>query len=449
MDTHAEGRALTAAEEFDHQLEAQAHNFALMLPKHVSLDKFKRVVVMACIQDAKLFAADRRSLFTAAQKCASDGLLPDGREAVLLPFNSKTRVRLKDGTYKEVWRDLVQYIPMIQGIRTRMRNTGLVANGEAYIVHRNDKFYQKFGSDPQIVHEPPALGTPRGEVVGAYAIIRLTSGEVIQEVMDRDEIERVRSFSKAKDGPAWRHHWGEMARKTVLRRAAKSAPSSAEMARLLERDDDAPERDMVDVTGAAFDGDPEPDREMLDAPTYSVTDTDGELHEFSTPASAVQALAAVFDDAERRGPKARDAALENNRQTLDTIRQANPELLRELDPFGLPPAPAAAPNSEAGAQDGKENARASDGPPASEPSPRDEDFWAHPSLTLGAAMDPQKFQAKMHARIREARTWGEILALRDDNGEVIDTLPRAYRDDVLGELMDREVELRALDPAQA
>lgn len=266
MPNDPTGTALTVEQqrairsrEFNEQLDRQVRNFELMLPRHVSPEKFRRVIVTAVIQDPKLFGSDRNSLFMAAQKCASDGLLPDGREAVLLPFNTKAKETLPDGTTREIWKNLVQYIPMIAGIRQRMRNTGMVASAEAHVVYRNDKFFQKFGSDPQIVHEPPQLGTDRGDAVGAYAIIRLTSGEIIQEVMDKNEIERVRGFSKAKDGPAWKGHWGEMARKTVLRRAAKSAPTSAEMLTLLQRDDESPaESVMFD----AEDIEPEPLRQI-------------------------------------------------------------------------------------------------------------------------------------------------------------------------------------------
>lgn len=327
------GTALTAAQqhamrsrEFNEQLDRQVRNFELMLPKHVTPEKFRRVVVTAVIQDKKLFAADRNSLFLAAQKCASDGLLPDGREAVLLPFNTKVKETQPDGTIRDVWKDLVTYVPMIAGIRQRMRNTGMVASAEAYVVHRNDKFFQKFGSDPQIVHEPPPLGTPRGDPVGAYAIIRLTSGEVIQEVMDKDEIERIRNFSKAKGGPAWTGHWGEMARKTVLRRAAKSAPTSAEMLTLLQRDDEEPAGPMM-VDAEALEPEPpraaaithqsaaEPDQE----PQYFVTDCDGEVWDFVSRDQAERALAGVFANAERRGPSHVDAARENNAALIEEI----------------------------------------------------------------------------------------------------------------------------------
>jgi recombination protein RecT len=85
------GTALTPAQEFNLQLDQQAANFKALLPSHIPLEKFKRVVVVAVSQNPDLFRADRRSFFNAAQKCAADGLLPDGREAALVVFNTKTR----------------------------------------------------------------------------------------------------------------------------------------------------------------------------------------------------------------------------------------------------------------------------------------------------------------------------------------------------------------------
>jgi recombination protein RecT len=46
--------------------------------------------------------------------------------------------------------------------------------------------------------------------------------------MSRAEIEQVRAVSRSKDGAAWSQWWGEMARKTVLRRLIKRLPLSTD-----------------------------------------------------------------------------------------------------------------------------------------------------------------------------------------------------------------------------
>jgi recombination protein RecT len=256
------------------------------------------VVVVAIAQNPDLFRADRRSLFMAAQKCAADGLLPDGRQAALVMYGDK-----------------VSFMPMVAGIRQRMRNSGEVLSAEAHVVYRNDRFTQKFGDDPAIVHEPPPFGVDRGDAVGAYAIIKLKNGEILREVLDKKEIEKIRAVSKSKNGPAWTNWWGEMARKAALRRCAKAAPTSADIDAMLARDDETDTAmPMVDVTppepepsrGVSIEHRPEPAR------TYLVVDCDGEQHEFETAETAARVLEEVLQDAHRRGSSHVEAALEDN-----------------------------------------------------------------------------------------------------------------------------------------
>lgn len=301
------GTALTPAQQFNRQLDEQVQNFRALLPSHIPVEKFKRVVVVAISQNPDLFKADRRSLFTAAQKCAADGLLPDGRQAALVVYGNQA-----------------VYMPMVAGVRQRMRNSGEVLSAEAHVVYRNDKFFQKLGDGPAIVHEPPSFGTDRGEPVGAYAIIKLKNGEVLREVLDKKEIEKIRAVSKSKNGPAWTNWWGEMARKAALRRCAKAAPTSADIDELLARDDEPHDASMVDITpqepepprGGAIthQSDPEPEQ-----PLFLVIDADGEEREYATVAEATKALAAVLDDAARRGPSHWDAAHENNAALIAEI----------------------------------------------------------------------------------------------------------------------------------
>jgi recombination protein RecT len=125
-------------------------------------------------------------------------------------------------------------MPMIAGIRKRMRNSGEVLSAEAHVIYEGDEFQHDLGDQPCIVHQPAFKD--RGKPIGAYAIIKLVNGEVLREVMSLEEIERVRAVSKVKFGP-WQDWWGEMARKTVLRRCAKAAPTSSDVDAVLARDD--------------------------------------------------------------------------------------------------------------------------------------------------------------------------------------------------------------------
>src|SRR5271154_2351552 len=112
---------------FDLMLAEYEPQIAAVLPLHIPPEKFRRVVITAVNLNPDLLKADRRSLFTACVRAAADGLYPDGREAALVMFgNSAT------------------YMPMIHGIRKRMRNTGEVTSAEAEVVYERDFFdYEK------------------------------------------------------------------------------------------------------------------------------------------------------------------------------------------------------------------------------------------------------------------------------------------------------------------
>lgn len=213
------------------QLTKMSGEFRMALPSHISPDKFQRTIMTAAQQNPDILAADRRTLLMAATKCATDGLLPDGREASFVLFNTKT----KDEHGKDKWVKAVQYIPMLAGLQKRARNTGQIAGLIAQVVYENDEFVQKPDDfETPILHRPPPLGQPRGEALGAYAIAKLRDGTIISEVMDAEQIAKVMAVSRSRDrnggvvGP-WKDWREEMWRKTVFRRLSKWLPTDAEI----------------------------------------------------------------------------------------------------------------------------------------------------------------------------------------------------------------------------
>lgn len=214
---------------FEVELQSYEPQFAAALPSHIPPEKFRRTVITALNAQPDLANADRRSLFTACVRAAQDGLFPDGREAALVIFNTKDR---KTGE----WRKLVQYLPMVGGLIKRMRNSGELAAISAYVVFSEDAFDYELGDEPRLSHKP-AMGD-RGKPIGAYAIAKLTNGEVLREVMSIAEIEKVRQVSRAKDDGPWRDWWEEMARKTVIRRLSKRLPSSADVDDVMRHEED-------------------------------------------------------------------------------------------------------------------------------------------------------------------------------------------------------------------
>jgi recombination protein RecT len=202
-------------------LEVMAPELKAALPKHVTVEKFSRVAMTAIQQNPELIAADRRSLFGAVVRLAQDGLLPDGREAALVIFNTKNR--------SGGWDKKVQAMPMIAGVLKKIRQSGDVAKVGAQVVCENDHFVWKLGFEEDVEHTPPALDKPRGKVIGAYATAVLKDGSRLLEVMSLEEIEKVRAVSKSKDKGPWVSWFEEMARKTVMRRLSKRLPMSTDL----------------------------------------------------------------------------------------------------------------------------------------------------------------------------------------------------------------------------
>lgn len=210
-----------------HQLEQMQQEFAAALPAQIPSERFARTVLTAVQLNPDLLSADRRSLLAATMKAAQDGLMPDGREGALVIFRTKVKVVI-DGREREVYKQLVQWMPMVAGLMKRARNSGLIASLTAEVVHEKDDFRRTAGDTPSIVHVPYDDEEDAGPIRGAYAIAVLKDGQIIRQWMAAAAIERVRSKSRAKDSLMWVDFKEEGYKKTVIRRLCKYLPSSAD-----------------------------------------------------------------------------------------------------------------------------------------------------------------------------------------------------------------------------
>jgi recombination protein RecT len=194
--------------------------------------RYVRIAITAVRKNPDLaLLEDRDSVFLAIQQCATDGLLPDGREAAMVIRRPRGVTDKRKGK--------AHYQPMIGGFRKICAEHGFRL--EAYVVYANDHFLEEIAPAHRVEHRPPPLGKPRGEAIGAWAVARHASWGEFIEVMDKPEIEHVRKSSSAGAGP-WSEHWGEMARKTVGRRLYKTLPLGAvseQAARIIAADDEA------------------------------------------------------------------------------------------------------------------------------------------------------------------------------------------------------------------
>jgi len=218
----------TALQVLEAEFADRKADFQAVLPSNCTFERFIRVIKTAAIQTPELLTVDKPTLFMSCFKAAQDGLLPDGREAALVIYNTKQ----KDGSFKK----LVQYMPMLGGILKKIRNSGDLLTIRPHVIYENDKFNYCLGDNEHIIHEP--CMQDRGKPIGAYAIAIFKDGAIYREVMNVAEIEKVRNISRAKNSSPWQEHWGEMAKKTVIRRLAKRLPMSTDLEEVIRRDDE-------------------------------------------------------------------------------------------------------------------------------------------------------------------------------------------------------------------
>jgi recombination protein RecT len=233
-------------------------------------DKFISVVLTAFARDPDIALCSPRSVHLECMKAAQDGLTLDGREAALVRISSR---KLIDGKWTSV--PEVIYIPMIAGVIKRVRNSGEIVSWTCELVYVEElkqeatdgsgKRFRYRAMPPELYHEPIIFGS-KGECVGAYSAVKLRDGSFDYCFMNIDQLNETMNRSRSKKriklddgsereeltGP-WKTDRGEMYKKTVMKRHSKRLPVSAELRRIVDRDND-----MYDLDPGEWSRDPEP-----------------------------------------------------------------------------------------------------------------------------------------------------------------------------------------------
>lgn len=227
-----------------HALEQAMSRIDRVLPKHLTPERMVQIAATLAYRNPRLQECDPNSIVAAVIQASELGLDISTAmgEAYLIPrYNSRARVTE------------CQFQPGYRGLVKLARQSGEIALIRSSLVLAGDVLSVRYTPDLEFLHEPVFAGGGRREVTHAYAYAKLTNGERLVEVMDLAEIEaihqRSESYRKAQrdnkpeDGP-WATDWGEMARKTALKRICKGLPRSVELARAIEADDE-PYRALV------------------------------------------------------------------------------------------------------------------------------------------------------------------------------------------------------------
>ena len=144
--------------------------------------------------------------------CIENGLLPDGKQAAIVPFKGTATL-----------------IPMIEGRRMLAHQASPGLHIRRLAVYGGDYFEYEEGANPKLVHRPSADNLKRDEdLIAAYAVTKIPkTGEVVWVWLWRAELDRFKARSaSAKSGRSspWDTDYGPMCCKTAEGQLLKLLP---------------------------------------------------------------------------------------------------------------------------------------------------------------------------------------------------------------------------------
>ena len=201
-------------------LEANMAQLAQTAAQGLDPERFIRVALGAIRGNPGLQQCNPVSVVSALMESAALGLEPGPLgEAYLVPYKQECTL-----------------IPGYRGLVKLALQSGDVLDVTADLVREGDGWrYAQTTDGVEFEHTPDDWADEPGKIVGVYAVATLANGARKVERMTVREVERIRAGSRARNASAWSDHWGEMAKKTVIRRLFKHLPSSTEIQSRLAR----------------------------------------------------------------------------------------------------------------------------------------------------------------------------------------------------------------------
>lgn len=181
---------------------------AMALPKHMTAERFVRIALTATTRTPALLRCTPQSVLRCLMDLSALGLEPDGRRAHLIPYGQECTL-------------VVDY----KGIVELVLRSGDVSRIHTDVVREADEFEYDRGV---ITRHKIDFRKPRGKVYAAYSLVIMRDGTEATQVMSLEEIEKVRTRSRAANNGPWKTDWDEMAKKTVFRRLSKWVRWSSE-----------------------------------------------------------------------------------------------------------------------------------------------------------------------------------------------------------------------------
>lgn len=195
--------------------DGMREKIAEVLPKYLTAEQLTRVMVGTMARVPKLAECTPASLLNALMLCAQAGLLPDGRNAHLIPYGSNVQV-------------IFDYKGLVQ-----IAERNGIQNIRAIAIHEKDALEYRMDGASVVFNWTPDYLKDRGEIV-AFAATCIRDGNTDVEIMTKAEVDAIRKRSKSGNSGPWVTDYAEMGKKTVLRRMSKRWPLSPEQSAAIE-----------------------------------------------------------------------------------------------------------------------------------------------------------------------------------------------------------------------
>lgn len=176
------------------------------LPKDFNRARFVQNCLAVMNEKPELARMNRAEVVQGLLKGAYLGLDFANKECYLIPYGNSVNFQTD---YKGECKFVKRY-----SIRP-------IVDIDAKLVREGDTFSAEIVEGKPTINFKP-LPFNNNDIVGAFAYVNYADGGLMYETMSTEEINATRNnYSKQANGSTWKKSWGEMAKKTVLRRLCK------------------------------------------------------------------------------------------------------------------------------------------------------------------------------------------------------------------------------------
>lgn len=196
-------------------LEARTDTLAQWVRGRLQPSALVRFALLDYSQNEQLQRCTPESIYLALIACAQTGLEPGALkgEAFIVPYGNQAQ-------FQAGWRGLVKLA----------LRSGAVKVIRSHVVYEHDEFEFVQGSEERVVHRPALRD--HGPLIATYALAKMDNGEIEVEVMDLENLEKVRKHAArgGRESPAYRDWADQMYRKAAIRRLCKRLPVGEDFA---------------------------------------------------------------------------------------------------------------------------------------------------------------------------------------------------------------------------